>query len=243
MEKTGLSPNPEFRKGNFRIRSIFSSRPDYPRRLRSLPDMPERFYVRGSLPRDDLPSIALVGERTCSSYGRKEALRFSQVLSESGVQVMSTMDYGIAAWSQRGALWGGTPSFGVLESGSELGSPVRNRPLFMEVLSNGGGMICEFSPRSQGRNRRYASRNRLLAGLCDLVLLVEARGKGEALEIVNLALEQGKPVYAIPGPVEAELSRICHQLIYDGAGIAYSPEVLLEEWGISKRMRGENGKK
>ena len=96
-----------------------------------------------------------------------------------------------------------------------------------------GGIISEYPPGTQPRNYHFPARNRILSALSDLVLVVEAKEKSGSLITAQWALEQGKAVFALPGPVNEELSRGCHRLIYDGAGLAYKPEVLLEELGIN----------
>ena len=96
-----------------------------------------------------------------------------------------------------------------------------------------GGILSEYPPGTQPRNYHFPARNRILSALSDLVLVVEAKEKSGSLITAQWALEQGKAVFALPGPVNEELSRGCHRLIYDGAGLAYKPEVLLEELGIN----------
>lgn len=224
------------------ILCISAGHPDYPKRLQGLPHMPGKLYVRGRLPRDDRPTIAIVGARMCSPYGREQALRYARVLSEAGVQVISGLAYGIDSWGHRGALKGATPTFGVMGCGVDVCYPAENRPLYDEILTREGGLISEYPPGTRPKNYHFPQRNRIISGLADVVLVVEAKVKSGSLITANYALEQGKPVYGLPGPADAALSMGCHQLIYDGAGIAYSPEILLEEWAISGKMPG-NGKK
>ncbi len=230
-------------KRNFEIRCLTPDDPEYPGRLLSIPHMPEKLYVRGNLPREDRPSIAIVGARMCSPYGREQALRYARVLSGAGVQVISGLAYGIDSWGHRGALKGSAPTFAVLGNGVDICYPAENRPLYGEILAGGGGVISEYPPGTRPRNYFFPLRNRIISGLSDVVLIVEAKAKSGSLITAGYGLEQGKPVYGIPGPADASLSLGCHQLIYDGAGIAYSPEILLEEWKISGKMQGDGEKK
>ena len=107
----------------------------------------------------------------------------------------------------------------------------------MDIIEHGGGILSEFPPGTPPLAMNFPMRNRIISGLADLVLVVEAKEKSGSLITAACALEQGKMVYAIPGAVNDALSRGCHKLIYDGAGIAYSPEILLDEWGLSVKKK------
>jgi DNA processing protein len=218
---------------------ITEDSPKYPQKLTNYSGMPKGLYVRGSLPDPEKPAVAIVGARMCSPYGRIQAFRFAKQLSASGVQVISGLAYGIDAEAHKGALEGGSPTFAVLGSGVDVCYPAGNRPLYQRILREGGGILSEFEPGVQARNYHFPIRNRIISALSDLVLVVEAKDKSGSLITARYALDQGKSVYALPGCVTEELSLGCHKLIFDGAGIAYSPEILLAELGIS----GENSSK
>ena len=211
---------------------IEKSSPEYPQRLKHHKGMPEQIFVKGSLPDPDRPSAAVVGARECSTYGRIQAFRFARVLAEAGVQVISGMAAGIDSEGHKGAMEGGSPTWAVLGNGADICYPAGNRRLYERILRKKGGIISEYPPGTLPRSYYFPARNRIIAGLSDLVLVVEAKEKSGSLITAQCALEQGKAVFALPGPVHEELSRGCHQLIYDGAGIAYAPEVILEELGI-----------
>ncbi len=212
----------------------------YPKRLSSLPGMPEKLYVMGKVPKDDRPSIAIVGARMCSAYGRIQAFSYGKYLSNAGVQVISGLALGIDAEGHKGALEGNTPTFAVLGSGADVCYPAANRHLYERILRNGGGIISEYPPGTLPRNYFFPARNRIISAFADVVLVVEAKEKSGSLITAGCGLEQGKSIYAIPGAVNDALSRGCHKLIYDGAGIAYCPEILLEEWGISAKTEEKN---
>ena len=195
-----------------KILRISSKSAEYPEKLNNYPKMPEILFVKGRLPDRKKPSIAIVGARACSTYGRIQAFRYAKVLSSAGVQIISGMAYGIDAEAHKGALEGGTATYAVLAGGVDICYPAGNKALYERILREGGGII---------------------SGLADMVLIVEAREKSGSLITAQWALDQGKTVYAIPGPVNEELSIGCHKLIYDGAGIAYSPEMLLRELGMN----------
>ena len=149
------------------------------------------------------------------------------------MQIISGMAYGIDAEAHKGALEGGTATYAVLAGGVDICYPAGNKALYERILREGGGIISEQPPGMRARNYFFPARNRIISGLADMVLIVEAREKSGSLITAQWALDQGKTVYAIPGPVNEELSIGCHKLIYDGAGIAYSPEILLRELGMN----------
>lgn len=209
----------------------------YPARLRELSGMPKQLYYIGRFPEDNKPTAAIVGARLCSAYGRIQAFRYGKFLSEHGVQVISGMAAGIDAEGHKGALEGGTPTFAVLGNGVDICYPSSSRGIYRRIPQKNGGIISEYEPGTRGRAYHFPARNRIISGLADLVLVVEAKEKSGSLITASCALEQGKMVYAIPGAVNDALSRGCHKLIYDGAGIAYSPEILLDEWGLSVKKK------
>ena len=216
-----------------RIRQISSKSAEYPQKLNNYPKMPEILFAKGNLPDAKKPTAAIVGARACSPYGRIQAFRYAKILSSAGVQIISGMAYGIDAEAHKGALEGGTPTYAVLAGGVDICYPSGNRPLYARILRENGGILSEQPPGMRARNYFFPARNRIISGLADLVLIVEAREKSGSLITAQWALDQGKIVYAVPGAVNEALSMGCHKLIYDGAGIAYSPEILLRELGLN----------
>ena len=216
-----------------RIRQISSKSAEYPQKLNNYPKMPEILFAKGNLPDAKKPTAAIVGARACSPYGRIQAFRYAKILSSAGVQIISGMAYGIDAEAHKGAMEGGTPTYAVLAGGVDICYPSGNRPLYARILRENGGILSEQPPGMRARNYFFPARNRIISGLADLVLIVEAREKSGSLITAQWALDQGKIVYAVPGPVNEALSMGCHKLIYDGAGIAYSPEILLRELGLN----------
>lgn len=225
------------------IRCISKNDPDYPEKLRNYKGMPEKLYIRGAILNSKKPTAAIVGARMCSPYGRIQAFQYARALSNAGVQVISGMATGIDSESHRGALEGITPTWAVFANGVDVCYPRANKSLYGRILREGGGMISEYPPGTQPRNYYFPARNRIISGLSDLVLVVEAKAKSGSLITAQWALEQGKTVFALPGPVNEELSQGCHRLIYDGAGIAYRPEALLEELGVNCENNIKSGEK
>jgi len=205
--------------------------PHFPERLRKIPNGPKGIFVKGRLPEDKRPSIAVVGARNCSSYGKNLALWFAGELAAGGVQIISGMARGIDGYSHRGALKENGPPFAVLGGGADICYPEENRDIY-ERLIREGGIISENPPGTPPMRHLFPLRNRLISGLSDAVLIIEAKEKSGSLITADYALEQGRDVYAAPGRLGDALSGGCNNLIRQGAGILISPEKLMEELGV-----------
>ena len=216
------------------VRYIDKNSPEYPDKIRKYPSMPAGLYLKGRFPSPEIPTVAVIGARMCSPYGRIQAFRYAKALSEAGVQVISGMALGIDSEGHKGALEGKMPTFAVLGCGVDVCYPKTNKQLYKRILWENGGIISECPPGTQPMAWCFPARNRIISALSDAVLVVEAKENSGSLITAGFALEQGKMVFAIPGSVCDTLSTGCHKLIYDGAGIAYSPEIILEELGISQ---------
>lgn len=210
------------------IKRVTREAPEYPGRLRRIPDPPKCLYVKGRLPDDNRPSVAMIGARDCSAYGRSVALWLGKRLGEAGVQVISGMARGIDGIGQEAALDAGGSSFGVLGCGVDICYPAQNRRLY-EKLCAAGGILSEYEPGTPPKSWNFPPRNRIVSGLADIVVVVEARVKSGTFITVDMALEQGKEVYVVPGRITDSLSTGCNQLIKMGAGILLDVEEFLEE--------------
>lgn len=200
----------------------------YPGKLKSIPDAPGALYYVGKLPENEERTIAIIGARNCSEYGRAMARQFGEILAGAGVQVVSGMARGIDGIGQQAALDAGGYSLGVLGCGVDICYPRENRQLYERLIAEGG--ICsEYPPGIEPRAVLFPPRNRIISGLCDGVLVIEAKERSGTLITVDMALEQGREVYALPGRTTDPLSRGCNMLIRQGAGIAVSPQELLRE--------------
>ncbi len=183
----------------FNIQKIPSRDEKYPERLKVCGNMPEQLYLKGVFPENQKPTAAIVGARASSAYGRIQAFRYARELSRAGVQIISGMAYGIDTEAHKGALEGGTPTFAVLGNGVDICYPAGNRQLYQRILRTGGGILSEYPEGTEARNYYFPLRNRIISGLADLVLIVEAREKSGSLITAQWALEQGKTVFALPG--------------------------------------------
>lgn len=221
------------------VRFVVSMDENYPKRLRNIASAPYALYVKGKVPEEDALSVAIVGARECSPYGESMAREFSKVLASKGVQIISGMARGVDGAAQKAALEVGGASYGVLGCGVDICYPREQIGLYME-LQEQGGVLSEFPVGSSPLPQHFPARNRIISGLADVVLVMEAKEKSGSLITADMALEQGKDVYALPGPINSRLSKGCNWLIKQGAGVLFSPEELLEELGISHGMKVEN---
>lgn len=210
------------------IRFISRIDPDFPERLKNIPDPPFALYVKGELPDENRPCVAIIGARMCSEYGRFMARQLGRGLAHAGVQVISGMARGVDGISQKAALEAGGKSFGIVGSGVDVCYPDDNRPLYDELCQN-GGVISEYPPGTMPKANFFPMRNRIISGLADVVVVVEARLKSGTQITVDTALEQGKEVVALPGRVTDRLSDGCNQLICQGAGVVLGTEDILEK--------------
>lgn len=211
----------------------------YPERLKNISSPPYALYVKGDLPDDNKPSAAIVGARDCTPYGEQMALYFGGMLAKAGFRIVSGMARGIDGAGQRGALNAGGHSYGVLGCGIDICYPRENTGLYMD-LQKSGGILSEQPEGTAPLKEYFPARNRIISGLSDVVLVMEARKRSGSLITADMALEQGKEVYALPGPVTSSLSEGCNYLIRQGAGILLSAEDLLKELGVAGRIELAN---
>lgn len=212
--------------------SYFSD--SYPEALRKLYQPPKELFVRGVLPDDIRRSVAIVGARDCSFYGRDMARWFGAKLAGAGMWVISGMALGIDGWAHRGALEAGGRTCAVLGSGVKVCYPERNRSLY-EQLWEQGSIVSEWPLYTKAQPAFFPLRNRIISGLASGVLVVEAREKSGSLITANEALEQGKDVFVIPGRIGDRLSQGCNRLICSGAIPVLCPEDILNYYGIEDR--------
>ena len=160
---------------------------NFPDRLRKLSGMPKKLYYIGNLPDPKKPAAAVVGARMCSPYGRCQAFKYARTMASYGVQIISGMARGIDAEGHKGALDTDTPTFAVLGSGVDVCYPNSNRWLYQRILEKGGGIISELPPGSPPVNWAFPARNRIISGLSDAVLVVEAKEQSGSLITANFA--------------------------------------------------------
>ena len=189
----------------------------YPPGLRSLPDPPAYLYVRGALSPADEIAVALVGSRFASRYGAAASRMLGADLGSRGVTVVSGLARGIDACAHEGALQAGGRTVAVLGCGVDVTYPKENGRL-MEQVAGSGAVVTEYPLGAAPHPRHFPVRNRIIAGLSQAVVVVEAARRSGSLITAGLALNDlGRPVGAVPGPITSETSHGCNDLIYDGA--------------------------
>lgn len=211
---------------------------DYPERLKRIANAPDALYVKGKLPQENILAVAIVGARCCSQYGRAFAGEIAEKLANAGVSVISGMARGIDSCGHRGALKSGGNTFAVLGCGVDVCYPPENQELY-EAIGKQGGIISEYSPKTAPVGSFFPARNRIISGMSDIVVVIEAREKSGSLITADFAMEQGKDVYALPGRVTDSLSGGCNRLIKQGAGLILSAEDFLEDLEIEAESKGK----
>lgn len=232
----------KYKLQNGELKFTYYGAKDYPKRLYNISDAPFGLYYIGELPEDEIPSVAIIGARNNSEYGRCMAEYFAKGLAKAKVNIISGMAIGIDGIGQRIALREGTKSFGILGSGVDVIYPNNNAKLYYQLIKQ-GGVISESLPGTLPYAGLFPQRNRIISGLADVVLVIEAREKSGTLITVDMALEQGKEVYVVPGRCTDSLSVGCNNLLRQGAGAAISPEDILQDMGwknLNKISKTEN---
>ena len=208
---------------------------NYPERLRQIPDPPLGIFYYGSLPDPAKPMIAVIGAREASGYGLEAARYFSRELSKAGIGIISGLARGIDGEAHKGAIEGMGYTCGVLGCGINICYPRENYRLF-EQMKTKGCVLSEYGPDSKPEPWHFPMRNRLISGVADGVFVIEARERSGSLITVDMGLDQGKNIYALPGNFHASLSKGCHHLIQNGAKLVYKPEDILEDFHISSLL-------
>lgn len=204
----------------------------YPRRLFEIGDPPPLLYLRGAIPSWE-PAVAVVGSRRATREGLKAAERLSSELASSGVLVVSGLARGIDTAAHRGALAGGGQTVAVLGCGLDVDYPPENGPLAHQIAGQ-GCIISEFPMTTQPLAEHFPRRNRIISGLSRGVLVVEAVEKSGSLITARYALDQGREVMAVPGPISTAACRGSNRLIKQGAQLVDCVEDILDAVRISR---------
>lgn len=226
-----------------KIRFVMQHHKEYPTNLRKAPDAPFGLFVSGRLPAGDRPCVAVIGARDCSEYGRYVAAELGRRLANARIQVVSGLARGVDSIAQHAAVSAGGEVFGVLGCGVDVCYPRENRPLYQKLMQT-GGILSEYPPGTQPKAGLFPKRNRIISGLADAIVVVEAREKSGTLITVDMALEQGREVYVIPGRVTDPLSFGCNRLIGQGAAVLTNiTDFIGEIEALHQRQKAEKGEK
>jgi DNA processing protein len=217
--------------------ALTSTDPKYPPAFRRVADPPYLLFGAGDLAALELESIAIVGTRSPTSYGKTAAKRLSADLAQAGYCIISGLARGIDSAAHEGALSVGAPTLAVLGHGIDQIYPPENRPLF-DAVREGGLLLTEFPPGETPKSGNFPRRNRLIAALSRAVLVVEMGHQSGAQHTVGYALDLGKEVMAVPGSILSPVSAGTNQLIKDGARLVVSAQDVLDELrGVGETVR------
>ena len=217
---------------------------EYPGRLQNIYDPPCLLYVKGRLPAiDEEAAVAVVGTRDCTPYGVACAEKLGYGLTNGGAVVVSGLAKGIDAAASRGALRAGGVTVGVVGNGLDVRYPYESRYLYEDVAA-AGVLISEYPPGTEPAGSHFPVRNRIISGLSAATLVVEAPERSGALITAETATEQGRDVFAVPGPIDAPTSVGCNRLIQDGAGLVMDARDILRVYTerFPDRLHPEKGR-
>jgi DNA processing protein len=203
----------------------------YPKWLANTDVAPSVLFVQGDLLADDRQAVAIVGTRKCTPYGRQVARRLAGDLARRGFTIVSGMADGIDAEAHEGALQAGGRTIAVMASGPDITYP-RTHGKLRERIAAQGAVLTEYGLGTEPLRERFPARNRIISGLSLGVLVVEAPVKSGAMITARHAAEQGREVFAVPGPVDSPTSQGCHALIKDGVQLVENAEDIVEGLGI-----------
>jgi len=193
-----------------------------------IPTPPELVYFNGTLPAKRVPTVAIVGTRKPTSYGREVAYRLAYDLAKRGVVVVSGLALGIDAIAHKAALEARGTTLAILANSVDSIYPRAHETLAKEIIASGGAILSEYEPPTSARSYQFLARNRIVSGISDAVVVVEAAARSGTLSTAAHALEQGKDLFVVPGNITSPLSAGCNALLKRGAYPATCAEDILE---------------
>ena len=202
----------------------------YPSLLKQIADPPHVIYVQGNIALLHNLSVALVGSRAATAYGKRAAFSLAKSLAQSGVTVVSGVAMGVDSQAHQGALAAQGATIGVLGCGLDVVYPRVNAKLY-EKIRGEGLLVSEYPLGTKPEGFRFPARNRIIAGLCRGVVVVEAAKKSGSLITAEMALEEGRDIFAVPGQIDSFKSSGSHWLLQQGAKLVQSTEDILVEYG------------
>ncbi|MEK7594841.1 MAG: DNA-processing protein DprA [Patescibacteria group bacterium] len=221
------------------VKKLKLNSPDYPEVLRNIVDPPEQLYHTGA-PLEELlrqPSVAIVGTRRVSPYGKQVTMQLARELAEQGIVVISGLALGVDCLAHKAALDAGGQAIAVLPSPLEAIAPATNRHLAQEILDKGGALVSEYASGTHPVKQYFIARNRIVSGLADALLITEAAEKSGSLHTANFALDQGKTVMAVPGNVTSEGAVGVNNLVKTGATPVTSYADVMHVLGLKPKQQ------
>lgn len=224
---------------NYKINVTTILDSDFPNNLKGLDSAPLVLYYKGSLKCLKINSVAIVGTRKITAYGREVTEQFSGGLSSFGVTIISGLAHGVDTAAHKACLSSGGATVAVLGNGLDTIYPSENTILASEIIKKGGAIISEYPLGYPALPENFASRNRIVSGLSDAVIIIEGAEKSGTLLTAGHAAEQGKTVFAVPGQITSPLSWAPLYLLKNGAKIATSVKDILEELDLQVKVDKE----
>lgn len=214
----------------YKISIITRDSEQYPQSLKNIYDSPFVLYIKGDVENLNKFSIGMVGSRNCSDYGRKVALQLSYNLSKKGVIIVSGLARGIDTFSHIGCINAHKSTIAVVANGLDTVYPKENEKLYYEIIKTGGAVVSEYLIGTKPEKKNFPARNRIISGITNGLILIEASNKSGAIITADFSLEQGKNVFCVPGNITSFFSQGTNNLIKEGAKIVTCVEDILEEY-------------
>lgn len=225
-----------------KIRHIDINSEEYPSKLREIANPPKELYYSGDISLLSTNCVAMVGSRKFTMYGKTVARSIGRTLASAGMTVVSGLAKGIDTFSHEGALEVDGKAIAVLGTGILRMFPTSNQQIMNEIADS-GLVISEFEPNFSGNKWSFPSRNRIISGLSETIVVIEANFQSGALITANFALEQGKNLYAVPGNITSQFSAGTNRLIRDGATPLICVKDILDELGLEQQYETEDVRK
>ena len=232
LDQVRMRFNTYFTRGT---RCVFLTDESYPDNLFEIYDPPPVMFFKGNLPKKGEPLVAVVGSRSPSEYGKNIAYKLAFKLAEKGVGIVSGLAAGIDAFAHKGALDAGGRTYAVLGSGVDVPYPPVNIDLYNRIMKQ-GGVISEVRPSEPPLSGNFPSRNRIISGMADALIVVEARKRSGSLITADQAMEQGRAIFAVPGRMTDLLSEGCNGLIKEGAYLLAGIQDILDIRTLNKKI-------
>lgn len=218
------------------VNKLSSDQSNFPDKLRLIPSPPSSLFVRGDISAlAKKPTVSIVGSRAVSSYGKEITHKLAFSLAAKGICIVSGLALGTDAIAHRAAIEVGGYTAAVLPSSTEKVYPATNRQLAKQILDSGGALLSEYEGEMESFRSNFIARNRLVAGLADVLLITEAGERSGTLHTANFALDQGKTVMAVPGNITSPTSKGTNNLIKAGAIPVTSVDDVLQALGITDK--------
>lgn len=229
-----ISERKKLREKDISLITLFDE--NYPKSLRFIHDPPVGLFIAGKLPDDSFPKLSIIGSRDCTEYGRLAAEKFGRELAENDIVVVSGMARGLDSCGHIGALSGGGKTIAVLGCGVDVCYPPENRGLMKRITEN-GCCLSEYPPGAQPSRHFFPERNRIISGMSLGVIVIEAGEKSGTSITVNQAIDQGREVFALPGPIFSKASSGTNRMIQEGACLLQTTDDILNVLNLRENRK------